>query len=498
VKSRSLAPPMLAAGAALAIAFLLVADAAALSDPHATAQGPQARFAFWAFLLGGLSAISLPLGSAVGLLLKPRAGVTAAAASFGAGALLAALSVELVAPTAHALTEGAPGHAGHAADPAAALVMLLLGVVTGGALFVILDQLVNAKGGYLRKTATTISHFTQLRNRRAQRTLEALSRMVILTEISTEGLRLLVDHVRPVSFAAGETIFREGDAGDRVYFIEEGEVAISEGSGEFTTLKGGDVLGEISVLTGAPRTAGAVARKHTKTLMLSKEDFGRLLALTPALGAATAELATKRLDELRERHETLGRARADWAKEAAEAIRRGAAIPSPTEVRQEARKHSGAPLAIWLGILLDGIPESFVIGAGFLALLTARLQTGTPSFLDVVPYTLIAGLFLSNFPEAMSSSVGMQSQGWGVPRILVLWSSLVVVTALGATLGYGIGAEVSPLFVVGIEGLAAGAMLTMIAQTMLPEAVHLGGPNIVGMSTLAGFVSAVAFKLLEA
>ena len=48
-----------------------------------------------------------------------------------------------------------------------------------------------------------------------------------------------------------------------------------------------------------------------------------------------------------------------------------------------------------------------------------------------------------------------------------------------------------------IEGLAAGAMLTMIAAAMIPEAVHLSGSRITGLSTLAGFLAAVAFKLLE-
>jgi len=50
---------------------------------------------------------------------------------------------------------------------------------------------------------------------------------------------------------------------------------------------------------------------------------------------------------------------------------------------------------------------------------------------------------------------------------------------------------------VGLEGIAAGAMLTMIAQTMIPEAVHLGGSAMVGLSTLAGFLAAVGFKLVE-
>ena len=149
--------------------------------------------------------------------------------------------------------------------------------------------------------------------------------------------------------------------------------------------------------------------------------------------------------------------------------------------------------------MLDGIPESFVIGSGFLAILTYRFSesVGNISFTEVIPYTLIAGLFLSNFPEAMSSSVGMRVQGWSAQRIFLMWFSLTVITSLGAGIGFLIGENLPHSCVIFIEGLAAGAMLTMIASTMLPEAVQMGGQNRVGMSTLLGFLTAIAFKLIE-
>ena len=158
----------------------------------------------------------------------------------------------------------------------------------------------------------------------------------------------------------------------------------------------------------------------------------------------------------------------------------------------------GAPLAVWLGILLDGIPESLVIGFGFLTMLSARLtSTGSVAIGEVIPFTLVAGLFLSNFPEALSSSANMRQQGWSNSTIFNLWFSLMVITALGAGLGYVVGETLPHAWLVFAEGLAAGAMLTMIASTMIPEAVHLGNPSAVGLGTLAGFLSAIAFKLLE-
>jgi CRP-like cAMP-binding protein len=419
-------------------------------------------------------------------------------AAFGAGALLAALSVELVAPTAMAVVS-ATDH-GHHGDPATALVAMLAGAIVGGILFVVLDQIVSANGGYLRKTATTITYFTQRRHQRLARLLERLGRVESLRALSGDALQELVEFIRPDELQSGEVVFEEGDEGDRLLFIEDGQIGLSRaGHGEFKVLGAGDVVGEIALLTGAPRVATATARARTRVLELHKEDFDRVCERRPELVAAVRKLASERLEENRELTESRSREQIDWARQAAEALRQGAQIPSALEVQQAAKQHSGAPLAIWLGILLDGIPESFVIGAGFVGLLAARLgMGGAPSFGEVVPYTLIAGLFLSNFPEAMSSSVGMRNQGWGNGRILGLWLSLMLATGIGAVVGYSIGAELTPAIAVAIEGLAAGAMLTMIAQTMIPEAVHLGGPGITGLSTLAGFVAAVSFKLLEA
>jgi zinc transporter ZupT len=110
-----------------------------------------------------------------------------------------------------------------------------------------------------------------------------------------------------------------------------------------------------------------------------------------------------------------------WVQRAMRSV--ASARPAP-EVRSPAADHA-APMAIWLGLMLDGIPESFVIGAE---------ATGA-----IGGASLIAGLFLSNYPEALSSSVGMREQGWAWRRILLLWASLLVAAAVGA----GIGASCS-------------------------------------------------------
>ena len=112
-----------------------------------------------------------------------------------------------------------------------------------------------------------------------------------------------------------------------------------------------------------------------------------------------------------------------------------------------------------------------------------------------VSLALIAGLFLSNYPEALFSSIGMRQQGFSVVRVLTMWTSLMLLTGVGAALGSLFFVGASDLSLSLIEGLAAGAMLTMVAQTMLPEAYFKGG-SIIGLATLMGFLAALFFKSL--
>ncbi|MFV0309296.1 MAG: ZIP family metal transporter, partial [Desertimonas sp.] len=119
-------------------------------------------------------------------------------------------------------------------------------------------------------------------------------------------------------------------------------------------------------------------------------------------------------------------------------------------------QESGSPMAIVLGSVLDGVPESFVLG------LTV-LQGG-------VSPALLIGILLSNLPEGMASSSGLRLAGWARSRVLRMWLIVVAVSALSAALGYALldptGGNASAF----AQAFAAGALLTMVADTMLPEA----------------------------
>ena len=452
------------------------------------------QYLVWAMALGGVSALSLPLGSLVGLNIRLRPIYISVLQAFGAGALIAALAVELVAPTVLAL--GDP-HGAHHGDPHAAFYALIIGAVIGGVLYFLLDQLVNAHGGFLRKTTTSIQYFRLLKKKRQLLLLEKLARVELLQSLSSEHINTLVEAARPVAWLDGDVIYGQGDEPDWLVFIFEGHVEAMSGDGTLGERGPGEVLGLALTETGLTAVGKTVARGPVKGVAVTKADIDLLRAESPEFDQACRDEVKAIVEYVRDRVAGKHERSVQWLDDAAASLQTASEMPDATEFRRAKEEHSGAPLAIWLGIFLDGIPESFVIGAGLLILLRGVSDLGSVTFAQVIPYTLVAGLFLSNFPEALASSTTMRLQGWSKRRIFWLWTSLMVITAVGAGFGFFLVESLDPTWVVFAEGVAAGAMLTMIASAMIPEAVHLGNANAVGLSTLAGFLAAISFKLLE-
>jgi len=454
------------------------------------------KFLIWAVTLGALSAVSLPLGSVIGLRSNPRPFYISTMAAFGAGALIAALTIELVAPTVNALHEG--GNAEHGGDVFTNFYSLILGLVIGGLVYYVLDQLVNAKGGFLRKKATTIAYFRMVEKKRQRKILKDLSNFSLVQNLEPEHIETLVRMVRPIAYIDGENIGHQGEMMKDLVFIVSGNISTSLDNRKVEEYDHGMVLGMISMVTNIPNPGTAMAKGIVKGLVLSRENFNKLREISPLFDQACRQLTSERIEFVEDLMMSKREESRKWSREATLALRIGNPLPQGYEINQAKKEHQGAPLAIWLGILIDGIPESFVIGSGLLVLLYGKQGTlESLQFKDIIPYTLIAGLFLSNFPEALSSSATMKLQGWDKRKIFLMWFTLMVITGIGAGLGYLLAESLDPSWLIFAEGLAAGAMLTMIASAMIPEAVHIGNANVVGLSTLAGFLAAISFKLLE-
>jgi ZIP family zinc transporter len=143
----------------------------------------------------------------------------------------------------------------------------------------------------------------------------------------------------------------------------------------------------------------------------------------------------------------------------------------------------GSGMALAIGALLDGIPESIVIGVSMIA--------G-----GAVSWVAVAAIFLSNVPEGLSSSAGMRKAGRSPRYVFLLWGAIVVISALSALAGYAIFRHFSANVIAATTAIAAGAILSMLADTMMPEAYETAH-DFTGLITVGGFLAAFVLTKLS-
>ncbi len=142
------------------------------------------------------------------------------------------------------------------------------------------------------------------------------------------------------------------------------------------------------------------------------------------------------------------------------------------------QQHPGSGTAIAIGALLDGIPESVVLGLG--------LVSG-----GAVSPAMLAAVFISNVPEGLSSTAGMKKAGRSAGYVFGVWGGIALISGLSALVGYAALQNASEGLVAFITAVAAGAILAMLADTMIPEAFeehHLLTGLIAALGFLAAFI----------
>ena len=150
---------------------------------------------------------------------------------------------------------------------------------------------------------------------------------------------------------------------------------------------------------------------------------------------------------------------------------------------KDKEKNPANGMALAIGALLDGIPESIVIGVSL-------LQGGAVGMVAVI------AVFLSNIPEGLSSAAGMKKEGRSASFVFLLWTAVTAVSGLAAWLGYVALAGTGPGMIAAVQAIAAGAMLAMIVDTMVPEAFE-GTHDYAGLITVVGFLCAFALSKLD-
>jgi len=145
------------------------------------------------------------------------------------------------------------------------------------------------------------------------------------------------------------------------------------------------------------------------------------------------------------------------------------------------KKDEGSGAAIFIGTLLDAIPESLVLGIG--------LAMG-----GSISVAFLAAVFVSNLPEGVAGTVNLVAAGHSRSNTLWMWLSLVLVSAASAALGYALIQWIPTTDGRLVQAFAAGGVLTMLADAMMPQAFEHGG-KLVGLLTVLGFAAAAALSI---
>jgi ZIP family zinc transporter len=218
-------------------------------------------------------------------------------------------------------------------------------------------------------------------------------------------------------------------------------------------------------LIGAVLSFGAGALISAVSFDLAQEGVrlggGDSVALGLACGAITYFLADRLVDR-------------------PQRTSRDSTAPASVPNSTASEPGAGAGTALALGAFLDGIPEQMVLGIG--------LVTG-----DGVSIGLLAAIFVSNLPEAIGSASDMRAAGSSAAAIMRLWLAVAVICTLATGVGFAIADIASGDLQASINGFAAGALLVMLIDSMIPEAARQAG-RIAGLATVLGFAVAAALS----
>lgn len=423
-----------------------------------------------AFLWGALSSLALPGGAAAGIHFKPHRRILAVLMAVGAGALLFAVFVELFYP---GLNNGQKG----------AVLLTLAGGAAGWLFFTLVNRRLNKSGALLRSSAGIRRHATRQKKRFARRAVKDLARIDLFHRLPLPLAMKLVPEMELHSYPAGAVLCREGDDGDKLFCIIDGNVTISRNSQQLAELGPGDTFGEMALITRQPRNATAEISTAARIYAIPHGLFQQVLRESPALREETEALVAKRCDALAASGTADGAKL--WKKNSLSYLNRMKIRASGKEVDRlaaELIRKKNIALAIWLGILLDSIPASLLIGIHL-------AEAGQ------VSAVLLGGILLADLPESLTCASHMYRGGIRYSRVLLLWSSLCLLTGVGAAGGALLRDTIPTALFLLLQGIAGGAMLGSIIEAMIPDAADWN-KKTAALGTLAGFAAAAAVRLI--
>ena len=429
-------------------------------------------------ILGFGTTSSSLLGAAIGLYFPLSKRPLACLLAFAAGALISALAIELA-------YEGALSLHQQGFDVRSAWVFVSTGFAVGAIVYYSASLALEKKGAAVRYVTQFREYAHARKQADARERIKLLAKSDLMRHLPAEQIEQILPRICELQLKAGDILFRAGDVGDALYIVAHGKVEVltepaTEGkiaTGPIAVLGEGHAFGEMSLLSGDPRTATIRAAENSDLLRIGKQDFEELIAADDELADAVKRISHQRAIS------NLSAGGADaalWAKVA------GGSLDHLN--RRETGKMlvaaaNGAGMAIVFGNILDTIPGCLVIGAKFTAIGNLSL-------------TLMLGMFLGGIPEAAASASMLTKAGYRPAAIFGLWSTVLVAGVVAAAAGKAFIGSSDALLAIFAQAVAGGAVLALVAHAMIPVALEEGG-SLVVLPTVGGFLFALYLALAE-
>ncbi len=426
--------------------------------------------------VGLLTTSSSMVGAAIGLYAPLSRRVLASILAFAAGSLISALAIELAFKGALQLhRQGFNVHS--------AWTFIAGGFACGAIAYFITSMFLEKKGAAVRLPTQFREYALARKHEQTKELIGLLAKCDLLRHLPAEAIEQILPSVRKHRVNAGAVLFRAGDPADALYIVARGSVEViadlpgdaGKAGSVITELGPGIAFGEMGVISGGTRTATIRTVSGAELLEIGREDFNALIAVDPTMARAVQQLSHERAIR------NLSAGGSDpsaWARVASRSLEHISRVETNKMLREAGR---GAGMAIVLGNILDTIPGCLVIGATFNGLANLSL-------------TLMLGMFLGGIPEGAVSAAMLTRAGYKAKVIFALWAAVLLAGMVAAALGKLLIGTSDSLAAVLCQAVAGGAVLALVAHTMIPEANHDGG-SLVVLPTVAGFLFALYLAL---
>jgi zinc transporter ZupT len=434
---------------------------------------------FAVILVGLLTTSSSMVGAAIGLYANLSRRVLASVLAFAAGSLISALAIDLA-------FKGAMELHGQGFNARSAWAFIAGGFAFGATTYLAISLFLERRGAAVRLPTQFREYALARKHEQTKDLIGQLARCDLLRHLPADAIDQILPRIRKHAMNAGEVVFRAGDRADALYIVACGSVEVvadspgdTGGAGTVIAELGpGTAFGEMGLTSGGPRTATIRTVTDAELLEIGRDDFNALIAADPIMARAVRQLSHDRAI----RNLSVGGPNpATWAKVASHSLDH---IGRMETNRMLCEAGQGAGMAIVLGNILDTIPGCLVIGANFNGVANLSL-------------TLMLGMFLGGIPEGAASASMLTRAGYKPSVIFSLWGTVLFAGMVAAALGKAFIGASNSLAAVFCEAVAGGAVLALVAHTMIPESIDDGG-SLVVLPTVAGFLFALYLALTTA